>query len=315
MTLRTKSKRPSLSSRARSSPHVRQLMTPLTTEPASPPKRGVIIVHFTSLSNYSNVRDCIQSIFTPGLSSNSLPEVIVIPKPVGPRRFLTALHTAINRPIVDPFFTPIATSPLSPSGSYGSSYGYFPPPLASAPSPSQGSGFPGRETLSRRSPAGELQTSPLDHQKVTSPGSGSGSARGSRIKSPQVPAPGVLTHRPFSHNASGSAHPRSPNTENAPNDSPVAPNVPITSPVAMPMSPPRHLPPPTTSTKPGHSTDPSAPPPAKEKKKFRKSPKEDGVVVPPINVLIVEGTSFISSRHRPLAYERLITFPHFFTSR
>lgn len=125
MPLRMKSKRPALNSRARSSPHVRQLMTPLT-EPAAPAKRGVIIVHFTSLANYSNVRDCIQSILSPG-STGTLPEVIVIPKPVGPRRFLTALHTAVHRPIVDPFFTPIATSPLSPSGQFGTNFGYFPP--------------------------------------------------------------------------------------------------------------------------------------------------------------------------------------------
>jgi osomolarity two-component system response regulator SSK1 len=135
MPLRMKSKRPTLSSRARSSPHVRQLLTPLS-EPVAPAKRGVIVVHFTSLANYSNVRDCVQSILSPG-SLGALPEVIVIPKPVGPRRFLTALHTAVHRPMVDPFFTPIATSPLSPSGQYGSGYGYFPPaPTSSAPSTS-----------------------------------------------------------------------------------------------------------------------------------------------------------------------------------
>lgn len=43
---------------------------------------------------------------------------MVIPKPVGPRRFLTALHTVVARPIIDPYFTPIATSPRSPGGSY-----------------------------------------------------------------------------------------------------------------------------------------------------------------------------------------------------
>ncbi|EGO01532.1 SSK1, two-component response regulator activity [Serpula lacrymans var. lacrymans S7.3] len=42
------------------------------------------------------------------------PEVMIIPKPAGPRRFLTALHTAVKKPVVDPFFAPIATSPISP---------------------------------------------------------------------------------------------------------------------------------------------------------------------------------------------------------
>ena len=44
-------------------------------------------------------------------TSVRMPEVIVIPKPAGPRRVLTALHTAVTKPIVDPFFAPIATSP------------------------------------------------------------------------------------------------------------------------------------------------------------------------------------------------------------
>ena len=43
-------------------------------EPVAPAKRGVIVVHFTSLANYSNVRDCVQSILSPG-SLGALPEV------------------------------------------------------------------------------------------------------------------------------------------------------------------------------------------------------------------------------------------------
>lgn len=149
LTLRPRSslKRPSLASRARSSPQIRQLL-PMTQEgsvaggPGPPPdssngsgsfsasKRGVVILHFTSLANYSRVRDVVQSILTPG-SATGLPEVMVIPKPIGPRRFLTALHTAVHRPIVDPYFTPIATSPLNPSGTFGQgNFGYFPPPPA-----------------------------------------------------------------------------------------------------------------------------------------------------------------------------------------
>ncbi|CAG8515202.1 10648_t:CDS:2 [Paraglomus brasilianum] len=73
------------------------------------------IIHFTSLSNYKLVKDMIQTVFSPTDSrSYPLPQVLVIPKPAGPRRFLTALHTALNKVVVDPAFMPIATSPMSP---------------------------------------------------------------------------------------------------------------------------------------------------------------------------------------------------------
>ncbi|OBZ87943.1 hypothetical protein A0J61_03999 [Choanephora cucurbitarum] len=72
----------------------------------------VAVVFFSSLGNYKRVRDTIQwfsSIHVPGL-----PRVIVVPKPAGPRRFLTALHTAWRNAVVEPQFIPIATSPVSP---------------------------------------------------------------------------------------------------------------------------------------------------------------------------------------------------------
>ncbi|KAI8329276.1 hypothetical protein EDC96DRAFT_452451 [Choanephora cucurbitarum] len=72
----------------------------------------VAVVFFASLGNYKRVRDTIQwfsSIHVPGL-----PRVIVVPKPAGPRRFLTALHTAWRNAVVEPQFIPIATSPVSP---------------------------------------------------------------------------------------------------------------------------------------------------------------------------------------------------------
>ncbi|KAK6902943.1 hypothetical protein I203_108204 [Kwoniella mangroviensis CBS 8507] len=106
-------KRPSLSARTRSTPHVRQV----TQRPAS-----AILIHFTSLAKYNQVRDVVSSFvgapWSTGSGAYIHPEVMVIPKPVGPRRFLTALHTAVNQPIVDPFFSPIATSPRSPGGGY-----------------------------------------------------------------------------------------------------------------------------------------------------------------------------------------------------
>ena len=107
-------KRPSLASyHRRSSPQVARVMGMSSNTTQAVPQ--VVIVHFTSLSNFKRVKDAIQSILTPANSSSlRVPEVIVIPKPAGPRRFLTALHTAVTRPVVDPFFMPTATSPMSP---------------------------------------------------------------------------------------------------------------------------------------------------------------------------------------------------------
>ncbi|KAI0313253.1 hypothetical protein OF83DRAFT_1065805 [Amylostereum chailletii] len=112
-------KRPSLAAhhRPRSSPQVARAMSmsgiaPSGSSPRTPP---AVIIHFTSLSNFKLVKSILQSILAPaGNTTTRLPEVIVIPKPAGPRRVLTALHTALTKPIVDPFFSPIATSPISP---------------------------------------------------------------------------------------------------------------------------------------------------------------------------------------------------------
>ncbi|KDQ65024.1 hypothetical protein JAAARDRAFT_28689 [Jaapia argillacea MUCL 33604] len=116
----TSRKRPALSSfhRPRSSPQVARAMGyNNTSQSPSPPSQTppFVIVHFTSLANFKLVKDAIQVALAP--TNGSIvrpPEVIVIPKPAGPRRFLTALHTAVTKPIVDPFFSPIATSPVSP---------------------------------------------------------------------------------------------------------------------------------------------------------------------------------------------------------
>lgn len=101
-------KKPSLSTnhRPRSSQHVSRVLNNLRAPAA------VVILHFTSLSNYKLVKDIVQSIMALfAAMAIPLPEVMIIPKPAGPRRFLTALHTAITKPMVDPFFMPIATSP------------------------------------------------------------------------------------------------------------------------------------------------------------------------------------------------------------
>lgn len=103
-------KRPAMGLRAKSTP----LLRPTMIKGKSP-----VLIHFTSLANYNQVRDVVASIFGPSSARDGAfyhPEVMVIPKPVGPRRFLTALHTAVNQPMVDPSFSPIATTPRSPGG-------------------------------------------------------------------------------------------------------------------------------------------------------------------------------------------------------
>ncbi|KAF9344655.1 ssk1 response regulator receiver, partial [Mortierella sp. AD094] len=92
------------------------------------------IIYFTSLPTFKQARDTITFILgtqTPGMnysianslsvnalgsgSLGSLPYILVLPKPAGPRRVLTAIHTAINVPILDQSYSPIATAPTSPA--------------------------------------------------------------------------------------------------------------------------------------------------------------------------------------------------------
>ncbi|KAG8935009.1 ssk1 response regulator receiver [Tulasnella sp. 417] len=142
-------KRPGLQHRPRSSPSIRMA----TTQPSIPGtiEEGhseteestnktvdfdplqVVILHFTSLSNYKVVQDTIYAsvfaasdnnmttysgAYSPYPMGEMIPEVLVIPKPAGPRRFLTALHTAVQKPFIDPFFAPIATTPMSPTAQF-----------------------------------------------------------------------------------------------------------------------------------------------------------------------------------------------------
>ncbi|KAF8883424.1 hypothetical protein BD779DRAFT_1539884 [Infundibulicybe gibba] len=114
-------KRPPLSAhhRPRSSPNVARAKGQTTISAQLSP---VVIMHFTSLSNYKITKDAVQSILSLYAGSTlPIPEIMIIPKPAGPRRFLTALHTAITKPVVDAFFAPTATSPVSP-GSHNNSF-------------------------------------------------------------------------------------------------------------------------------------------------------------------------------------------------
>ncbi|KAF7313404.1 hypothetical protein HMN09_00496300 [Mycena chlorophos] len=94
---------------------------PVPTSAPSP----VVIVHFTSLASFKAVKDVLQSVLSSYMGTSlQIPEVMIIPKPAGPRRVLTQLHMAVTRPPVDPFFSPIATSPGTPLNT--SFYGYGP---------------------------------------------------------------------------------------------------------------------------------------------------------------------------------------------
>lgn len=83
------------------------------------------IIFFSSIANYRSIRDVIQPIMESALrtfgrvavsvdGSAVMPQIVLIPKPAGARRVLTSLYTAMYKPLIDPFFAPIATSPLSP---------------------------------------------------------------------------------------------------------------------------------------------------------------------------------------------------------
>ncbi|GJJ76361.1 osomolarity two-component system, response regulator SSK1 [Entomortierella parvispora] len=89
------------------------------------------IIYFTSLPTFKQARDTIMFILgtqMPGVMYSishtmsggapphgPLPYILVLPKPVGPRRVLTAIHTAINVPVLDQSYSPIATAPTSPA--------------------------------------------------------------------------------------------------------------------------------------------------------------------------------------------------------
>lgn len=149
-------KRPSLSAhhRPRSSPQVARAMG-LNAMPQ--PRNTGVIIHFTSLANFKLVKGILQTTLGPnGSPIVRMPEVIVIPKPAGPRRVLTALHTAATKPTVDPFFSPIATSPMSPSVQSAPSY-----PSNSPRSPH------GRPANSPRTNSERSLRSPKDHPGET----------------------------------------------------------------------------------------------------------------------------------------------------
>ncbi|KAI6046474.1 hypothetical protein EDC04DRAFT_1476512 [Pisolithus marmoratus] len=127
-------KRPSFNHRPKSTPQVAKAMG-YGPSSSTPPGPASIVVHFSSLANYKEVRDVVQCDLAANAASFQPPlEIMIVPKPAGPRRFLTALHTASTRPLVDPSFAPIATSPISPAIHGSPFFSQVPLPCPKSPS-------------------------------------------------------------------------------------------------------------------------------------------------------------------------------------
>ena len=250
-------KRPTLGMRAKSTPQLRpqvRIKTP-------------VLIHFTSLANYTQVRDVVASIFGSSSARDGAyyhPEVMVIPKPVGPRRFLTALHTAVNQPLVDPSFSPIATTPRSPGG-------YL---WARTPTESPREGF----------------FEPVDEQPepTATPASEYFNSGGVIIQSPDGRM-GIQFEPPIRGERRSSYSQRAPEKKprRASGTEPPAPSPPhrqsklseTTERKTLPSNPPLVV----QGRQRSSTITQRQPPPTPAKK------KKEQVVVPPINVLIVEG--------------------------
>jgi osomolarity two-component system response regulator SSK1 len=130
--------RPSFLHRPRSSPQITRVRG--QSAPARPPP--VTILHFTSLSNLKATKDAIQSVTSTYVNpAVPLPEVMIIPKPVGPRRLLAALQTAATHPAVDPFFLLTSNSPGTPGLQVPGSFPTPSEPNTNVPPPSSGTPF------------------------------------------------------------------------------------------------------------------------------------------------------------------------------
>jgi len=189
-------------------PSHRPRLSPQGHRPTGQPRSfdtlpSVVIMHFTSLANFKLIKDVVQS--HPGSPFN-LPEIMIIPKPVGPRRFLTALHTAVTKPTVDPYFSPIATSPTSPSLPGGTPFLYSNTSLPKSPT-NRPMGSRSNSDRSVRSPkdtiaehAGLLPPSPLgiadgkDYFQEKAVQLGNTPSSGLVIQSPDGQPAGIVFH-------------------------------------------------------------------------------------------------------------------------
>ncbi|KAF9430246.1 ssk1 response regulator receiver [Podila epigama] len=89
------------------------------------------IIYFTSLPTFKLARETVVQLVSAqvpgvgfglgstnsgtGLGYGSPPCILILPKPAGPRRILTAMHTAVHSPVLDQTYSPIATAPTSPA--------------------------------------------------------------------------------------------------------------------------------------------------------------------------------------------------------
>ncbi|KAI0303089.1 hypothetical protein BC826DRAFT_965701 [Russula brevipes] len=220
-------KRPNLAAnhRPRSSPQVVRAIghSSATSSPRSP----AVIVHFTSLANFKLVKGIVQSALGSNGSTTRLPEVMVIPKPAGPRRVLTALRTAAMKPIIDPFFSPIATAPISPGLLPATSpfhQAFSPKSPVSRPSSSpRGFSYP-----SMRSPRAAVEHTPdtfalppsplglsegMDYFSEAAEKLGSSPSSGLVIQSPNGQPAGIFFHPPRSRGSRSSS--QSPSCDEA----------------------------------------------------------------------------------------------------
>lgn len=125
-------KRPGLQNRrTRSTAHIKP-----NSSGAAATNSHLTVIHCTSLSKFRYIRELAQSIFRSVSPAFPLPEVFVLPKPVGPRRLLTALHTSLKKPFLDAAALPIATSPSSPGGHF-----FVSPSSRASPAPSSHQDF------------------------------------------------------------------------------------------------------------------------------------------------------------------------------
>lgn len=335
-------KRPNLTRSGKSTHGMRQATLPT-------------VIHFTGLERYRQVRDLLASSDV----ANHI-EVIVVPKPVGPRRFLTALFTAVRQPLVDPAFSPIATSPRSPMVTTGSrpalgpmQTGFFDgvngldiqaptprssrTPLAELPPPTGVTPRGDALKIPLSTPLGDIETTPAAEYFSRATNGKSSGASGVVMQSPDGRPFGMFFEPPASGGGSaqhpeGSRRKGSNRRHSAETDGGTAATSPTSSPApsrrasaistatddsagleagrAQFPQPRRKTLPAAPDAKPivargrgrsstitkRHTGDASAQhngkplPDISEKKSLTRGAKSD-VVVPPINVLIVEGES------------------------
>lgn len=123
------------------------------------------IICFASLNKYKQIRGVVQR-FSTGQQQHpfGMPRVVVVPKPAGPLRFLTALHTAWHNPMVEPHYFPIATTPFTPMT--------MPPLHSNISTPSQhhdksgGSSGGGQRQYYQHHPSAPAMTSPLSDSGI-----------------------------------------------------------------------------------------------------------------------------------------------------